>query len=349
MNKIIQSNHHTDFDLQGQQNREIAQAANAVAAKFQFQDYQQRRSAQTLRRQRAGLRLFEEFLYSVGIELDSPLFEDPRAWANLTWGLVEGFVKWQLKEGYAIQSINVRLSTVKTYAKLAMRSGAVSVETYAQISTVNGYTHKEGLRVDEKRSQTRVGFKKKQHTPLSADQVQQLLTQPDNPQGRRDRLMLYLLLDHGLRVGELVSLDVTAINMRDGLLEFYRPKVSKIQRHRLSDNTYTALKECQIHGELFLTGPLLRRSLKNKSLSDDRISDRGITHRVKVLGEEIGIIHLSAHDCRHYWATTAAKNGTDPFILQEAGGWSSLAMPRRYIEDNEIANEGIRLSTKKQP
>jgi integrase len=65
-----------------------------------------------------------------------------------------------------------------------------------------------------------------------------------------------------------------------------------------------------------------------------------------MLGKEIGLDHLSAHDCRHYWATCAAKNGTDPFVLQEAGGWSSLAMPRRYIEDNEIANEGVKLNTK---
>jgi hypothetical protein len=35
------------------------------------------------------------------------------------------------------------------------------------------------------------------------------------------------------------------------------------------------------------------------------------------------------------------RHGTDPFTLQEAGGWSSLAMPRRYVADNEIANEGV--------
>ena len=73
------------------------------------------------------------------------------------------------------------------------------------------------------------------------------------------------------------------------------------------------------------------------------MTTRGITHRVNELGKAVGITGLSAHDCRHYWATTAAQNGTDPFVLQEAGGWSSLAMPRRYIEENEISNEGIRL------
>ena len=60
------------------------------------------------------------------------------------------------------------------------------------------------------------------------------------------------------------------------------------------------------------------------------------------MGAALGIDGLSAHDLRHYWATTAAAK-TDPFSLQQAGGWSSLAMPRRYVEDAKIANEGVRL------
>jgi hypothetical protein len=31
----------------------------------------------------------------------------------------------------------------------------------------------------------------------------------------------------------------------------------------------------------------------------------------------------------------------DVLRLQEAGGWSSLAMPRRYVEESEIANDGM--------
>jgi len=68
-----------------------------------------------------------------------------------------------------------------------------------------------------------------------------------------------------------------------------------------------------------------------------------LNQRVRVLGEVVGLEGLSAHDCRHYLATSAARHGTDPFVLQEAGGWSSLAMPRRYVEANDIANQGVRL------
>lgn len=70
------------------------------------------------------------------------------------------------------------------------------------------------------------------------------------------------------------------------------------------------------------------------------MSERAITRRVKELGERAGIEGLSAHDCRHYWATFWAGK-VDTFRLQEAGGWNSLAMPRRYVEHARIANEGM--------
>jgi hypothetical protein len=41
--------------------------------------------------------------------------------------------------------------------------------------------------------------------------------------------------------------------------------------------------------------------------------------------------------------TTGPPSGPIKCVLrlQEAGGWSSLAMPRRYVEESEIANEGM--------
>ena len=167
--------------------------------------------------------------------------------------------------------------------------------------------------------------------------------QPDTPQGRRDTLMMCLLLDHGLRVGEVAALSVSDFDLQEGVLRFFRPKVNKEQVHRLTIETRNAVSSYKKHNDLPLSGLLLRRSKKNEELGQPGISPRAISARVCLLGERLGIIGLSAHDCRHYWATSAARHGTDPFVLQEAGGWSSLAMPRRYVEDNEIANDGLKL------
>jgi integrase len=63
---------------------------------------------------------------------------------------------------------------------------------------------------------------------------------------------------------------------------------------------------------------LLLGSQKDRSLCG-KMSERAITKHVCALGEEIGLIGLSAHDCRHYWATQAARNATPLDRLQDAG------------------------------
>ena len=340
-NSIVPNNKHWQPILPGSLSR-AGEAANRAASRHRFEDYKQRRADHTLRRQRADLLLFTKFLSSMGVPVNN-LFTEPNAWIGITWGLVEAFIKWQLGEGYAVTSVNVRLSTIKAYARLAFQAGAIPAQEYALIRSVVSYTHKEQLRIDQKRKITRIGLKKETPTQLSPEQASKLKRHPNTPQGRRDSLLMCLLLDHGLRVGELSSLCVDMVNIKDGLLRFFRPKVGKIQIHRLSKDTQIALQSYYNFNDIPENGSLLRRSKKSGKLGGQGISERGITQRVNTLGEEIGVIGLSPHDCRHYWATSAARHGTDPFVLQEAGGWASLAMPRRYIEANDISNSGVKL------
>ena len=91
---------------------------------------------------------------------------------------------------------------------------------------------------------------------------------------------------------------------------------------------------------LMADAPILRGSRKGGKLTSAGMSERGITQRVKMLGENMGIEGLSAHDCRHYWATFWADK-VELSRLQQAGGWSSPAMPLRYIRRAEISNEGM--------
>ena len=122
----------------------------------------------------------------------------------------------------------------------------MSTESYAIISTLHGYTQKEGSRVDQKRAITRVGFKKETNTPINLDQAQQLKAPfSDTQQGRRDALLMCILLDHGLRVGELVPLQVISIDSVQKLLVFYRSKVQKMQRHFLLIDTFKSYKPCR--------------------------------------------------------------------------------------------------------
>jgi integrase len=148
------------------------------------------------------------------------------------------------------------------------------------------------------------------------------------------------LLDHGLRCGEIAALEVENFDLKAGTMTFQRPKVDLCQTHRLTPNTLKAAK-AYIKKNAFKSGPLLRKSNKSGSLNAAGMTERAITGRVEHLGTLIGVEGLSAHDGRHHWATMAARNGTPIDRLQDAGGWSSPAMPLRYVERAYIANEGI--------
>ena len=326
--------------------REVGQTANVHAQRGVFTDYLSRKAENTVRRQLADLLLFSAFLGEAGVPAPptgEALQTEPLAWQGLTWGLVEAFRNWQLGQGYAVGSINVRLSTIKTYARLATKAGALAAQDLAMIKMVQGYSRKEGKRLDEQRDCTRTGHKKAEPVAITKEQADLLKAQPDTPQGRRDAVILSMLLDHGLRVGELAGLEVSTVNLKEGLFRFYREKVGKWQTHRLTVDSLRALRAWADSGDVPALGRLLRGSRKGGVLTEAGMSERAITERVCVLGEEIGVEGLRAHDCRHYWATRAARQGTDAFALQEAGGWASLAMPRRYVEASKVANERVKL------
>jgi integrase len=328
------------------------QVANQAAAGGVFADYQSRKADNTTRRQAADLALFAEYLRAAGVTPGN-LQTDPEAWRGVTWGIVEGFTRWQIQNGYAVGSVNVRLATVKTYSQLAFKAGVIAPADYALIMTVKGYSHKESVRIDEKREAadlgTRKGAKKAAAVSLTKEQAARLLALPDTAQGRRDALLLALMLEHGLRVGEVARLAVTDFDLKAGELTFYRPKVDKTQTHKLTARSLKAARE-YFEKDAPALGNLWRASASKRdgkaaagTLTAQGMTERAITKRVSFLGEIVGAAGLSAHDLRHYWATRAARNGTPIDRLQDAGGWNSPAMPLRYVEAAKVANEGVKL------
>lgn len=320
-------------------------AADGAASRYVFADYRARKSANTIRRHDDELALFARCLDAIGVSTGD-FAADPDAWRGVTWGLVTVFQQWLLSQGYAVSSVNVRVSTIKTYAKLAFRAGTIDQTTYALIQAVTGYSRKEQKRVDEGRETTRIGTKKADSIVLSVAQSRQLKHQPDTPTGRRDSLLMCILLDHGLRCGEVALLRVEHFDLARGTLTFYRPKVDKEQTHTMSDDTKRSLR-----AYLDLGGPasglLLHTTRKGGFVVGQGMVERVITGRVAYLGRRAGIIGLSAHDCRHTWATLAARAGTPLDRLMDAGGWSSMAMPLRYVETAKIANDGVILEERR--
>ena len=320
--------------------QQIGHLADEYARSHTFRDYQERKTANTKRRQLADLGLFSTYLGLAGVARSAQaLFEDPHAWAGVTFGLVEGFIKWQLQQGYAIGSINVRLSTIRRYCHFAHKAGVLDSTVFALIKAVEGYKHKEGRNIDQTRPHTRTGAKKATPVSLNVGHALKLKRHPNTAKGRRDALLMCLLLDHGLRCSEIAGLQLSQVDREQGLLTFYREKVDLVQTHRLTGDTMVALMDYldRPRQEIDLAGPLFYGQ------QGKWLSTRAINDRVGRLGALVGLIGLSPHDCRHYWATIASRNNTPIKNLQDAGGWSSPAMPLRYAESAKIANEGVNL------
>ena len=348
--------------------RAIGEQANRAAAMNAFEKYKDLKAENTVKRQLDDLNCFAEFLRGLTetlareLELEDldawqditgqDLHSKPTAWQGITHGLVEGFIDWMGSQGYAVGTINIRLSTVKRYAGLAFKAGALDRTDYALIKMVSGYSNQEAQRVNKKRLEneepTRIGDKKAAAVSITPKHARALKKHDlTTPQGCRDAVIMCILIDHGLRVGELVGLTVGNVDFEAGALVFYRPKVDVVQTHKLSPDTLAALVAWRDSGDMPLMddAPLLRSSRKGGHLTDAGMTERAIAKRVRAIGKTAGIEGLSPHDCRHFWATNFVREslrryGTvDVFRLQEAGGWKSLAMPRRYVEWGKIANE----------
>lgn len=335
---------------------QLGQAANKAAQNGTFDRALSGKSENTRTSYKNDLATWTQFLADAGGDLTGlDFYKQPSSWAGVTHGLVLGFVEWMKQQGFAVASINRKLSCVRVFCAMASQAGVLSPNELALISTVRTIRHGHGLELDKQRDQTRYGknkskkgktyarSKKAKSIELTAEQAKALKAQPDTPQGRRDALLMCLLLDHGLRAGEVAALTADNFNLKTGIVTFWRKKVKKEQKHQLTAATLTALHNYINAGDYTGIGPLLRSSLKSGELGKAGMSEHAVTMRVKKLGEKLSIVGLSAHDCRHYWATSAVKGGSDPFALRQAGGWSSMQTVQRYVSENEIANAGVTL------
>ncbi|HEY1012952.1 MAG TPA: tyrosine-type recombinase/integrase, partial [Herpetosiphonaceae bacterium] len=220
----------------------VCDLTNTAAALAVFIDYRSQRAPLTTRRQTTDLALFGTYLQGQGFP-PGALDEDPAAWQGVTWSLVEGFVAWQLSAGYAVGTVNIRLATVKTYARLAFRAGAIPHTEHLLIGSIPSYRRHEAERLDQQRPISRRGSKKAAPLLLTPDQARRLKHQPlDTPTGRRDALLMCLLVDHGLRRSEIHGLRAGCIALEQGTLTFYRPSVDRTETQALTADTLRAAR-----------------------------------------------------------------------------------------------------------
>ena len=173
---------------------------------------------------------------------------------------------------------------------------------------------------------------------LSLDQVEALLSQPDRktPRGRgdkamllRDKAMLEVLYATGLRVSELVSLQVRDLNLEVGYLEC-QGKGGKVRAVPLGNSAKEALEQYRDQA---------RQSLhKGKGSSMFFLTNRGqgMTRQgfwkmLRRYGKLAGIRSpLKPHAVRHSFATHLLQRGADLRAVQMMLGHSDISTTQIY-------------------
>jgi len=171
-------------------------------------------------------------------------------------------------------------------------------------------------------------------TYLPIDDMFSLLEQPDKEKelGLRDLAILELLYSTGLRVGELVALDIEELapNSRlvkvsgkggkERLLPVGRKAIAAIREYlEHTENRRKKAGYSKHHGPLFL------------NYRGGRLSARSVNRLVKRYSRKCGIMmDISPHSLRHTFATHLLDGGADLRSIQELLGHVSLSATQKY-------------------
>jgi integrase/recombinase XerD len=175
---------------------------------------------------------------------------------------------------------------------------------------------------------------------LTEEEVEQLLDAPDStePLGLRDRAMLEMLYASGLRVSELVGLQMSQINLLQGVVRI----TGKGGKERLVPIGEEALSwlERFVHD----SRPVLLKGRTCDALFPTRrgagMTRQAFWHLIKRYAQQAGIDkHLSPHTLRHAFATHLLNHGADLRVVQMLLGHSNLSTTQIYTH---VARERLK-------
>lgn len=203
----------------------------------------------------------------------------------------------------------------------------------------------EGLITSEENPSSVLQFPKVGLSPqrtLNKDEIQKLL---DATSGRtdkeiRDRAIVLLLVDSGVRAGELCNLDIADVS----LFHLYAHVVGKggdREKIYFSAETRTALSAWLSRRPDSLS-PALFISLGGLT-PRQRLTRRGLRIILQKLGQKAGVTGVHPHAFRRSFAVLRTQNGQPTRSLQVLGRWRNLSMVERYTavmsQDDSVARE----------
>ena len=158
---------------------------------------------------------------------------------------------------------------------------------------------------------------------LAVADVERMLESVDTttPAGLRDRAMLEALYGAGLRVSELVALDLGDVDPK-GTLHVRHGKGDRERRALFGEQAARALGAYLVNARLELGADTGRDAPLFVNQRGGRLSVRAVQDMVKAAGRAVGV-KATPHSLRHSFATHLMNNGADLLVVQQLLGHTS--------------------------
>ncbi len=160
----------------------------------------------------------------------------------------------------------------------------------------------------------------------------------------RDYALVRLFLSTGIRLSELVALEVSDIDFSEACIKVRRGKGRKERIAPLSDKACAALKE-------YLEKRMPAKASERRLFLNHRgapITGRGVEMIVERICKRAGVMkpHLSVHKLRHTCMTLLLREGVDLITIKELAGHSSIDSTEIYVH---VDLRGIEEAMRKHP
>ena len=170
---------------------------------------------------------------------------------------------------------------------------------------------------------------------IAAKELEKLLAEPaqdESPKSLRDRALLELLSATGLRVTELVSLDVDDVNLASATLRVVRSRDEAERIVPIHERAIEPLRDYLERGRIQLL-----RDPEEKALflnhRGNRLTRQGLWLIVKHYVREVGITEdVTPHTLRHTFAAHLVSRKTDLEVVQELLGHANISTTQVYTQ-----------------
>jgi integrase/recombinase XerC len=225
---------------------------------------------------------------------------------------VREFLNYLYAQNYTKSTTARKLATLRSFYKFCIRCGLVTTSPLTQIRTP----------------------KQEKRLPkcLDLEQVQKLMDAPGDADilSARDKAMLEVLYSSGIRVSELVELDMADIDLQEGVL---RVK-GKGRKDRLTPIGSQAIAAVQRYFEMRMMDPRLNTKTTGRVFLNKHgqsLSTRSVRRKLDKYLVTAGLDPgISPHTLRHSFATHLLNNGADLRSVQELLGHQSLSTTQVY-------------------